>query len=61
MNLHRIKHIPTGLYYKPGENNLSEKGKIYLTNQDILVGNAKYIGISMIKTSKLIKKYPKFF
>lgn len=61
MNLHRVKHIPSGLYYKPGENNLSEKGKIYSSNQDILIGDAKYIGISMTKTSKLIKKYSNFF
>lgn len=61
MNLHRVKHIPSGLYYQPGENNFSEKGKVYQNNQDVLVGDAKYIGISMTKTSKLVKKYSNFF
>lgn len=34
MKAYRIKHIPTGLYYKPsnGMSNLSTKGKVYLTN-----------------------------
>lgn len=27
MRPYRIKHIPTGLYYKPGEVNLTKNGK----------------------------------
>lgn len=36
MKPHRVKHIPTGLYYKPyGSNsNLSAVGKVYLNNSD---------------------------
>ena len=36
MRPHRVKHIPTGLYYKPyGSNsNLSAVGKVYLNNSD---------------------------
>lgn len=36
MNPYRIKHIPTGLYYKPGKLNLSKKGKVYQTGANIL-------------------------
>lgn len=36
MNPYRIKHIPTGLYYKPGEVNLSRTGKVYQTANNIL-------------------------
>lgn len=36
MNPYRVKHIPTGLYYKPGETNLSKNGKIYQTGANIL-------------------------
>ena len=61
MDLHRVKHIPSGLYYQPGENNFSEKGKIYSNNQDVLSGNCSHIGISMVKTSKVVKKYPDVF
>lgn len=36
MKPYRIKHIPTGLYYKPGEVNLSKNGKVYQTANNIL-------------------------
>lgn len=36
MKPYRIKHIPTGLYYKPGEVNLSKTGKVYQTAGNIL-------------------------
>lgn len=30
MDFYRLKHKPTGLYYKPGQgNNLTKKGKVY--------------------------------
>ena len=62
MNLHRVKHIPTGLYYQPGENNLSEKGKIYQNNQDCLMnGYGNYLSLTMLKTAKLLKKHPEWF
>ena len=59
--IHKVKHLPTGLYYKPGVNNLSEKGKIYNNNQDCLSGHFGYITISMEKTAKLLKKHPEWF
>ena len=62
MKLHRVKHIPTGLYYQPGESNLSEKGKIYQNNQDCLMnGYGDRLGLSMLKTSKILKKHPEWF
>lgn len=37
MERYRIKHIPTGLYYKPGQSsNLTIKGKIYTGKTNIL-------------------------
>lgn len=36
MKPYRVKHIPTGLYYKPGEVNLSKRGKVYQTSNNIL-------------------------
>lgn len=63
MNLHRVKHIPTGLYYQTGKNNLSENGKIYYNNQDCisLIKNTQSLCLSMNKTSRIVKKYPELF
>ena len=36
MNPYRIKHIPTGLYYKPGKANLSKTGKVYMSGASVL-------------------------
>lgn len=37
MNFYRIKHKPTGLYYKPGSgNNLTKKGKVYTGGGNVL-------------------------
>lgn len=36
MEFYRIKHKPTGLYYKPGKHNLSKKGKVYTGGGNIL-------------------------
>lgn len=32
MRPYRIKHVPTGLYYDPGEVNLTKNGKVYTTS-----------------------------
>ena len=47
MKPYRIKHIPTGLYYQPikGGNNLSPRGKVYLTNASPLSMNGDYYPI----------------
>ena len=36
MRPYRIKHKPTGLYYKPGAPSLSKLGKVYTTRNNIL-------------------------
>lgn len=36
MKPYRIKHVPTGLYYKPGNPNLSKRGKVYGLNVNVL-------------------------
>lgn len=50
----RIKHIPTGLYYKPGKLNLSKKGKVYMDGSSVLsyTSNDNII-VSIRKCSKI--------
>ena len=59
MKAYRIKHIPTGLYYKPsnGMSNLSEKGKVYLTNSCGLLKNGAGLHCTVKKESSIIKRY----
>lgn len=53
MNPYRIKHIPTGLYYKPGEVNLSKTGKVYQTGCNVLTTYHNHIPVSVPKGSKI--------
>lgn len=49
-NLYRLKHILTGLYYKPlngTSSNLSKRGKIYQTSTNALLGNSDTITIKI--------------
>ena len=56
--LYRIKHVPTGLYYKPGSENLSEKhGKIYQTGANILTYDTSGVVRVEIYNLNIIKKY----
>lgn len=50
---YRIKHKATGLYYKPGNPNLSKIGKVYMTRNNILsYNNGKdFIDITVTKKS----------
>ena len=59
MKAYRIKHIPTGLYYKPsnGMSNLSAKGKVYLTNSCGLLKDGAGLHCSVKKESSIIKRY----
>lgn len=61
MKAYRLKHIPTGLYYQPakGGNNLSERGKVYLTNANPLSYNRghSYIWIALKESSKTYRIY----
>lgn len=54
MKPYRIKHIPTGLYYKPGETNLSKTGKAYQTANNILTYVCRgCVPVSILKGSKI--------
>lgn len=65
MDLYRIKHKPTGLYYQPirNGNNLSKHGKVYLTRGNPLYKNYNrdYILIQFYKYSQIYKEYSKYF
>lgn len=54
---YRIKHKASGLYYQPAINhsNLSKKGKVYMTNNSLLMINDSYdyIAISVRKSTKV--------
>lgn len=50
MKPYRIKHIPTGLYYKPGEVNLSKTGKVYQTANNILTYVCR--GVVLVEVTK---------
>ena len=54
MKPYRIKYVPTGLYYKPGEVNLSKNGKVYTTGTNAFSYFSRgYIPVSARKGSKL--------
>lgn len=61
MKAYRIKHVPTGLYYQParGGSNLSERGKVYLTNANPFSCNrgSDDIWIDLKKGSKAYRFY----
>lgn len=58
IKFHRVKHLPTGLYYQPGNNNLSENGKIYHNNNDVISANwLNGVCIRINKTSKVYLKH----
>lgn len=63
MTPYRIKHKPTGLYYQPtvNGNNLSKKGKVYLTKNNVLNGTDTFIFISLNERGRLYKEYEKYF
>lgn len=54
---YRIKHKASGLYYQPSRNhsNLSKNGKVYMTNNSLLMINNSYdyIAISVRKGTKV--------
>lgn len=59
--IHKVRHKETGLYYKPGKTNLSERGKIYTSNQDCINCGSSHIYITIEKSSKIYKKYEEYF
>lgn len=63
MKAYRLKHIPTGLYYQPSKsgNNLSKRGKVYLTKSNPLSMDrgCDYIWIDLNAKSKVFQTYGK--
>ena len=54
MKPYRIKHVSTGLYYKPGEVNLTKNGKVYTTGVNAFsYFTCGYIPVSARANSKL--------
>lgn len=55
-NAYRLKHIPTGLYYRPsnGYSNLDTKGKIYTSNKNGLSNCKRDVKL------KITKRYEKY-
>lgn len=51
--MHRLKHIPTGLYYSPYPSKLTTGGKVYTSNNDAL---AYFSGSVMCRISKSMEK-----
>lgn len=58
-NMYRLKHIPTGLYYQPGENNLSTTGKVYFTNSNVMSScySGGMIEMQVRRDGQIHKKY----
>ena len=63
MKSYRIKHIPTGLYYRPStDTNLTKRGKAYVTGGNILTcSKSEYIHISLRVESESYKKNKEYF
>ncbi len=62
IKLYRLKHKPTGLYYKPGNINLSTKGKIYTSNNNLLSYLGHYgTSLTIPTDSRIFKKYEVMF
>lgn len=67
MKPYRLKHIPTGLYYRPwnGISNIHDKGKVYFNSQNGLGlpngVNSSFRFYIRITDGALFKKYSKLF
>ena len=61
MEPYRIKHVKTGLYYKTGRNNLTEKGKVYASGNNILTYSGKEVRIELRHCTSAYKKYSTLF
>lgn len=62
IKLYRLKHKPTGLYYQPGNINLSMKGKIYTSNSNLLTSLGHHgTSLTIPTDSRIFKKYEVMF
>ena len=57
MEPYRIKHVETGLYYKTGINNLTEKGKVYASGNNVLTHSSKAVKVVLRHNTLAFKKY----
>ena len=61
--VYKVRHKPTGLYYRPGPANLSEKGKVYFTKNTIISSlinkNTQAVYTTHLRVSKDSKFYNK--
>lgn len=57
--VYKVKHLPTGLWYKPGSTNLDPVGKIYNSKSTMLSSKGEYTGIRIRvqKNTKVYKEY----
>lgn len=59
MAAYKIKHIKSGLYYRPGKNNLTKNGKIYETRKSPFYDSYDYISVTLQLSSMWYKHiYP---
>ena len=58
MEPYKIKHVKTGLYYKTGINNLTEKGKVYASGNNVLTCNSsKIVKVVLKHNTSAFKKH----
>ena len=61
MNPYRIKHTPTGLYYKPNSG-LTKGGKVYTTQSNVLTYfSGDTVSITLDVQKKQFKKFLEYF
>lgn len=64
-NYYKIKHVPTGLYYKPAlgilyKTNLSKKGKVYSINLLARMSDPVYLHITEKQYNDLKEVFDKY-
>lgn len=58
MEPYKIKHVKTGLYYKTGINNLTEKGKVYASGNNVITHNSSKVVKAVLRhNTSAFKKY----
>lgn len=65
MKPYRIKHIESGLYYRPArgrnKSNLSTHGNVYLTKNSPFYDKSSYIHIQVDKDTRVFNKAKEMF
>lgn len=55
--MYRVKHKASGLYYRPGSNNLTRFGKVYTTGNSCMSGNEPDITIRIKPSTKVFREF----